>query len=563
MDLQRYELEVRLTTPFLFPSEEFGLFGYDKITLRDENGRPIIPRDQIRGVVRHGLSKLSAAGNDDAKRLLLAFGSGGLDATPLRNAEPGVSTDLTGTGRSRISFSDLVADREGQDHLPPIPRVHIDDESGAAKEGALASFEQVDLPCSEFVFVGEIQAYTDAPESIEAIIPLSLSVQAAIGSMKSVGFGRISEPATVKPKQKWASANPTNSEMVKWRFTLDRPYLVNAERVAENLYRGQVDIPGGALKGLLARHLSLTGSMTDSLSDALSDVRISFARPEGAQVAMPVSIVFDRRNKKLVDLAFSETGTGPFVRQADWKDKDADLQDAKKRYDAAERPEPGFHPTFETRVHTAIHESRGAVEDAMLYSTQAVKVQNKAFRASLDLSKLDEANRSEILKAISHPMMGLGRTDATVLPSDQAETKWLGPKLQVGRLALKLETPAFLVDHEDGKDAFTAYQAFWRSRFPQSPLIEFYTEERLAGGYWARRFGKPDLYRPFLLTNPGSVFVFDFAQENHDALQDVLRWGVCRDSWDGVEMNWRNCPFVAMNGYGAVSLYAPYSEAEK
>ncbi len=571
MEIQKYALKVSIRAPFLFPSEGVGRYGYDCVTLRNAAGFPVVPRDQVRGLIRHGLQALCDAGNTEAKALLRAFGGAGRDAAPLRNSQDEEQEDLEGTNRGRIYFDDLVADHRGEENLPPIPRVEIERESGAAVPGHLAQFEQVARPGTVFEFSGNLAMYAEPNEDWSDLFALALSWHGSIGAMKSVGFGEVDfdKSGCAKRDTTEATCNAPSSEKLTWRFTLDRPYLVDAERLAANAYRGRPDIPGGALKGLLAKHLKLTVGMDGSLSEALSNLVISFARTSKSVSKLPLSVMFRKTNASLVDMVADGVSTGDLVWHKDWKDTDQ-LAAAIARF-ASAHPQKQYRNAkavqYESRMHSAIDAQSGAVEEAKLFSTQAVLPVDE-FEAVVSFSNVASGNRQALMQALNGTMLGLGRTDASLTTvalssSEAVSDEQEGCSIpEAGDVALCLATPALMVDHADAALAFDAYAHFWSQHLPNSKLIAAFSEERIVGGYLGYRFGEKGKYRPYLLTEAGSVFHIQLSQTDVASLNGLLSSGICRTELHGQRLGWRNCPFVTENGYGSIAVHNAYKDEE-
>lgn len=565
MELQKYRLEFILKAPFLFPSEAVGRYGYDCVTLRDDEGFPVIPRDQMRGLVRHGLIALSKAGNAEAAELLRAFGQEGRDAAPLPNGKESEADDLVGLSRGRVSFSDMVSDQQGVDNLSPIPRVEIENESGAALPGHLAQFEQVALPGTHFKFSGEISIYADIGSDLCSLFRTALSWHGFIGAMKTVGFGELDEATIVctKLEDPFAYVELVESDLVSWQFTLDRPYLVDAERISENAYRGRRNIPGGVIKGLLAKHLALTGKVSKELSEAITNLRISFATPKGAKPALPLSLLFDPDRGVIIDaLNMPEMAKGSEWYK-DWKTS-AVLDEAKARYwkaNTGDEPQSLSEVRFENRIHTAIDATTGAAVDAELFATHAI-YPPEAFDATLDFTEVQPEERSFLRAALCGAMLGLGRTDAVLQACSFKAMEVEPTSIEAGNVAMRLTTPGLMIDHSDGKTAFEAYRIFWKGILPDSDLLAAHSDERLVGGYIGHRFGNRDRYRPFLLTGIGSVFHFKIHPQDIDKVITILRSGICRSTLHGISLDWNTCPFTVENGYGALAIHQPYTDED-
>ena len=526
-----FEIRIKLQAPFLFPSVAAGRFGYDRVAMVDQQGRAIIPQDQVKGLLSHGLRETGHT--DLATRL---FGAKSGDATT-----PGDAPDGFEPRPGSIFFTDLVAAHDPPTAQGPYHRVQIDPESGAAKEGHLVTLEQLYPPGKDVTFTGRMTLFQpeDDPERLATVFRRALLTHLGIGANVSIGFGLIKQVIVdAEPSSIPTPIDQPLAALCNWTFRIDRPYLVNARRIADNAFKGERDVPGGALKGLIARNLSLRGlSLPQS---TLSNIRIGFARPaSGPPRPLPLSVV--KAGSSYPDLAFASPPPGKIKLQIDWKDEEW----------SATGPHDGT-PDFEERVHTAI--KNGLAEQQMLYSAVAVLPAGEMV-AQIDLSGLEAAEIDTLEELLSEPLVGLGRTDAeieteSVKPAPSGETS-----LEPGEVPIVLRTPALLAGPADDTDPLSAYREIWRDLLKHSELKDMFVAQDAMGGYIARRYPAFGAYQPWVLTRAASVFVFDLAEEDVGALERLLTNGVCRKTLqDGTEPNWRNCPFVPKNGYGEIDI---------
>ena len=117
--------------------------------------------------------------------------------------------------------------------------------------------------------------------------------------------------------------------------------------------------------------------------------------------------------------------------------------------------------------------------------------------------------------------------------------------------AVTLLTAAVLNDQDrlrDGGDLAADYQDYWQGVLPGTRLVNFFATHRLAGGWQAVRARRHDGYRPFLLTEPGSVFLLQGGDP--ERMRDLL----CGNLPVRGGADWRTCSFVPGNGFGAIAL---------
>ncbi|MGY3436800.1 MULTISPECIES: hypothetical protein [unclassified Marinovum] len=539
MKRHRFEISLAIEAPFLFPGLNAGRHGLDKVALRDRSGNLILPQDQLRGIVLEAAKAMLDAKDPRIKNL---FGADSGDAISAENGN-------FKPAATRIFFDDLKASVTGSARpKSAYHRVRIDDVSGAAATGQLVVLEQCATPGAIVPFSGQFTVYGDDIEAdfARTLVLRALDFHVTIGSHASIGFGKVSrvDGPTVTPAKvaETASQLPENDRLI-WTFKLDRPYLVDADRIVDNAYLGSEDIPGGALKGCLARNLELMGHdiHAPDMVAALAQIHIGTARRKEG-VLSPLSLVQDHgdatKTFDLLDRDKANINTVPKF-QLDWK---APCGDALEH-----------HTLYEERVHTAIAASKRIAEAEKLFATIAVDPENHIYHAKLDLAGLDGSVRTTILNTIASGLSGLGKTNASVNSVRYASLGHQKPAAP-GKVALIVKTPALLAMHSDGEDARSAYVSFWKSILPNSTLGEFYARQTLRGGYQSRRYQPDGRYRNWILTDPGSVFEIDLHPDDCVAMGNILSLGLCRSTAFGHELNWENCPFVAENGFGEMEL---------
>jgi hypothetical protein len=162
-----------------------------------------------------------------------------------------------------------------------------------------------------------------------------------------------------------------------------------------------------------------------------------------------------------------------------------------------------------------------------------------------------------LLQLLSEGLDGIGRTGASAAfepiaaPSEPVAVPYRPGETAY---AVMLTTAAVMIAPQPALSARDAYAAFWAKTLPGARLTDHVAQERLAGGYLARRRRAYRVgYVPFVLTLPGSVFLLD--DVDPDRLNKLLRSGLKVPDLDGQQVTWRTCPFVPENGYGAITCW--------
>ena len=553
-------LEIKVRSPFLFPGLAAAPFGLDACALRDADGNLLIPQDQVRGVLRHALAELvvGSQGNTvtDADFTLL-FGKPSGDASADDFASVSNAPE-----RGRLLFGDLAADT--QHATGRAVRVEINSETRAAKEGHLMMVEQAAPNSVDVRFKGHAVLFATDEQAATWIPALAAATSyvSAIGAMKSAGFGEVTDFVVIEASRTPLAPKdtaPVPAERRRYKLTIDRPFLVDSHRAADNAYIGSKIIPGAAIKGLLARTLALCGQQPEK-DDALSKLAIFHARPEGMDGPIPRSVVIakDDSSLKVGDAlqtpldkgAAIDTIPGRF--HPDWKESD--------KAEAARVLElhPGPDLMRDVRTHVAIEQKTGTAAESQLYVTSAVIPGGHAWIIDVDYSEIvDGSDRARLAAMLESGLDGLGRTGASIsfLQSDTPpKTTVLKPvHWRPDAYAVILDTDAVMASPENGTDALEAYRQYWQRVCPDAELLNFFASQRLAGGYVALRGHDPDEgYRPFWLTEAGSVFLL--AGDIGERLAKLAATGLPAPHMDGKELGWQRCIYQPENGYGRIRV---------
>lgn len=564
MSVQRdFELTLALVSPFLFQGLTNTRIGVDVAFLRDEDGYPVIPAAQIRGVVKAALAALHKAGFPGIN-LANWFGDESIKVG-------GSQTKHDEPNRGALIFSDLTGPKPA-DGLEAT-RIEIDDDTGAVKRGALQVIELAAPFGRECVFTGKVVFRGSDADAVaaELAIAKALKLIPAIGALKSAGFGRV-EPASCRFARKGefalkpavAASAPRKDQPLVFDVTFDRPVLANSHRVAENMFEGASIIPGAAFKGALAERLRLASLKPESdpgLSLALAQLRFSHAFPlsDGkiADAPLPMSVLIDA-NHNFFDISGWSTGDVPLQagKAADFlvSAKDKDKTRARDQLDL-----PKFKPVKLARTHIAMDGERLIANDEKLYSTVMIGAKNQKWRLKIDFGNVRDADNAKLLRAaIGSAITGIGRTGATASLTEIAGT---APVASGGEMTLVLQTAALMIDGA----AVTAltmaerYAAYFALHLDGALLKNFYARRSMAGGYAGMRYrpyGSP--YYPFILTEPGSVFRLELPDDKaRQAAAQALRFGLPPALLDGKTVTWETCPYVPENGYGEVRAGIP------
>lgn len=585
---ERLSFSVTLTvrSPFIFRGLEGTAFGIDTCHLRDEEGRPIIPANQIRGVLKEALGDLADAGAGvTAGEIVKLFGESSDD----KHGEPGRSNDPR---RGVIVFSDLTA----VDRLQPseeTTRVKIEDETGAVATGMLQVIELVAPFGAEVRFTGEIVVFrpVDDAKRLAGLFGRGLALVASIGAFKSAGFGEVVQErsgiAFTGSKPLALPAAPKGgADFRRLRVRFDRPVLVDGDKIAANAVLGAAIIPGAVIKGALAERLARAG-LTPSqgvLGEALAALSVSHAFPESEEagkphlVPLPLSLVGGKDGGgtlRFGDALLMDHDGGAMIAgraaafTTDWKGEWFGAAGKALGRPTGEEP-PGL-----ARTHTAIDSGTGTAEDQKLFTTIARSVMKsdgapRTWLVDIDLARVPSGEGRELADrmlaaVVADGLDGIGKTSAHA-DFDIVENAAPPVPCPVWEMedhfAVMLTTPALMLDlkalvGDDGHwtmDPRAAYAAYWRDVSGDFELVNFFAAQAYRGGHLARRhrlYGA-NAYFPFLMTEPGSIFLIKTADRGK--LAEICRHGLPLPELTGTTAppSWRNCPYMPENGYGRV-----------
>jgi len=579
-----FSLTLTLRSPFLFRGLDGALLGVDAAYLRDERGRPIIPADQIRGVLREALGDLVSAGVGDIDlNTLFGRASGNEDDPGATNAPE----------RGTLIFADLVAEAPTRRGVETT-RVEIDDDLGAVKRGALQIIELV-APFGALVrFEGRFILFApkDRAKALEKRFQQALRLVSSIGAFKSPGFGEVVPDKSFiklessKPLVPPSPVDRGGDELQRLRVRFDRPILVDSEKIADNAILGSPVVPGAAVKGALARRLVLAGLSPegegDEIGAALSELSVSHAFPESETAGvpfglpLPLSLIAAKVDGRMIvkDALGVPRGRGamicgePGIFATDWKDGFFPVAAAALGRPRGETP-PGL-----SRTHTRIGD-KGAAADGALFTTIARSVassdgRDRTWLLDVDLGRVGAGRvplaRGLVALLLEEGLDGVGSTGAHAAfePIGKADPPAVRPIAgERNRYAVVSLTPALMLDpatlwDKDGnwmREPMEAYADYWAFALPGAKLRSVFASQELMGGYIARRrrLHGASTYFPFLLTSPGSVF--DIETDDVDGLRTICRYGLPPRAPSNAEapLDWRNCPYLRENGYGRVS----------
>lgn len=520
-----FPVVLELCSPWSLPSSEAAAFGFDQRQAR-AGGKLCVPAAHFKGVVREAARQvLRACPEPDGHSLPEA---------PLDRLFGAPSKTGREPAPGALLFSSLVTKAEGKPGL--CHRVEINEETGIAEAGHLLMIEMPFERGAIVPFEGKIILTDPNLQGVaEAVLDRAFACLHSIGGMKSVGFGRV-KACALKPARKIAAASVAPvSDRLRLCYQIDRPFLVNANRVDNNLSVGDETVPGAAIKACLARHLS------PDEAEALSACHIGHARRKGAAV-LPLSLGVRGSGEKrdIVDGFACIPAATRFA--SDFKDGDLDL--LKARFGGPGAP---LRPVSRTRV--AIDAETYSAKEHELFSQIALDPGSETWEGTV--SSPDAAFLAKIMGILSAGVAGLGKTNAVIKATEIS--KAAEPALPDGAVRVVLQSEAVLLPQDlASRDPYPAYEAYFE-RLGLS-LGRFFASHALRGGYLGERYrAHPDHpYQPWLTTRAGSVFELT-ARAGGAALREALSQGLPPNHPN--QNDWRAFPFMRQNGFGEIALW--------
>jgi hypothetical protein len=151
-----------------------------------------------------------------------------------------------------------------------------------------------------------------------------------------------------------------------------------------------------------------------------------------------------------------------------------------------------------------------------------------------------------------------------IRPKFPSDSKSLNPE---GKWIITLQTAAILcnpaeLDEKSGRNELrNAYEKCWEDiSSGKLKLTRYFASQSLSGGYYLiRRFQPNKPYNPFLLTNPGSVFVLEAKSAVSDAQELIDVWiskGLPIPDWakSSYGETWKSCPYLPNDGFGEITV---------
>ena len=587
--ITRIPVTLTLTAPYATRSSSIGGFGTDLPLAQNGDGKLMLPGSHILGKMVQATRELAALLGEPAGA---AFTS---DLALLHAAGSQAKTDEAADGREarrNLTASDFIL-TEAPIGKGTRTRIARDNVTATVVEGMLQVIEAPFAPGTDLHFVGELRLFGPVDCAMLARLQRVLQFVTQFGGLRTVGFGlatAVTFGASVATLPAMAAPQGATLEL---RLCFADPFCAGEGRNTPNTYISAHFVPGGVIKGAIARQVLAAHGLAGFLDDAsvqavlppqfhalaanYGDIRFGHATPVlktgGARrpMALPESLAVVETGEEItiVDLAGLAdpsvpvliAGCAPLAR-FDWKEKHCAV--ANTLFDRPDLPDRVL------RIRTQIDDTFRAAKAQRLFGIEYTQTEGHDFVAAVNLPDSVDLPvvKNALAEILASGIAGIGRGGAyataaltqTVLPRtpDPAET----------RVVLVLQSAALIRTPGSSIVALQPeYQAaFRRIGLPTNwGLTAVFARERLAGGsFMLNRVTLGGKYGPWLLTDPGATFVFDRLADGGDFPLNWLKTGLPVPAtvldFHGIESEkqlYRQCPYLPENGYGEVMAGVP------
>ncbi|MGH8556643.1 MAG: RAMP superfamily CRISPR-associated protein [Methylococcales bacterium] len=594
----RISLEV--TGPLLTQSTDPGELGLDCVVARNKGGTPYLPGTLIVGKLRQALEELQSVANDKVD-----------DFRPQLDRWFGRPSKEFSPNTKQLYFSDFVlqnTDNLDKDKDMVRHRIKVDEGSGAVAEHQIVTLENPFVRGETYRFEGTLHFFApkDQTDIILRHVKTGFNWLNPVGGMKSIGFGQVVgvdfDGLQKNDLQASLSLAMGSPDRIGLRVRPLYPFCIARARKTDNLFESEAIIPGGAIIGSIAttwnhlfgKHRGIIGEESPdddrkSLHESFSKLRITHAfpsrEPGERPVVAPLSLVKVSGDENYYDVAVVSKpcliGGKPPDFALDWKDPEA----------LSEYPWPYLRmknwawasPDSELRVRTAIDpDSKRSAKEELFANQQILPNDDIYWYAELDLDRIDSNERLQTLEQLNalleFGIAGLGKTKTSVAIEFTAHTAKFPSHIQPknGHWIITLQTDSLIgcpnnLDETAGvRELRAMYRAAWEEfSNGKLDLVRYFARQKLSGGHYQHAvFGnrKGNSYRPWLLTEAGSVFVLKAVDDTTADAQALIQDWLCHGlplapstrEYHGItedeSKQWKDCPYIAQNGYGEIAV---------
>jgi hypothetical protein len=571
---KRYKIDIAVTlkSPYLVHASEPSVIGLDAVLMRDHNNRFVLPGGLVAGRIR-------AAWREFAK---LSSGVEIPKATSWFGTE---STDWF-EGSGRLICKDLVIDNL---QLQPLydstfTRISEDENTGAAKHGALQFIEQVTKAGCPLTFKGTWVTFANQSEIDQLVHWLKKAIvwNTQLGANRNIGFGQLNN-VEIKVNNDNLAGNQSSRDLsgencrLPFSMRTDEAICVSAALMKGNLLQSANVISGGVIKGAIAKKLLATSgerniadlAASSALARNFDLLRVLHGLPSsGAERSTAIANSIIELDNDFADVltktAVLKDKAPKFIH--DWKSS------AFSRYaDFGNNLAPRLGR--QTRVRTAIDQDKLIAEDGKLFAWESVFLLNDTdtWRSEFDLSRIPDEDRTSVanllLDLLHDGLDFVGKSKAHLNCTFEKSVNFDLPKTGPWAVMLNTPTPLFTVDQLDklgpNRNLLAVLTEAFSDLSRDSIVVKnFFASQTLAGGKFLKeRFQQTaTTYKPWVLTEAGAVFLLEAMPGKEEIAHAFISKWIAH----GLPLptavvkvhgnNWDTNPYIPENGYGELIL---------
>lgn len=581
-------LRIVVLAPFVTRSSDSGDVGIDLPLARTADGKVMIPGTHVIGKLAAAMRELASLTDGDP--VSIAFQR---DLVELLGSREGIATpeeDRASDGREArraLIASDFVLETAAGSPRART-RIAIDNVHSTVLDGMMQVVEQPFATGQRLVFRGHLRIVGKLDDERSTRILKALQFVTQMGALRTIGYGQLVEIALETTEEAVATPEGTlTGPNIVARLRFEDVFCVGEARNSPNTYTSADHVPGGVIKGAIARQMLASAGKTGFLDNPANagafegdlavlardfgKMRVRHAQPvlRSMQMrpyrAIPDSLAVidgDDGRPVIVDLAGLDDPNSPVllngkvpVAPFDWKENHWTA--ARALLGVADAPARLL------RVRTQVADDTRAAMTTRLFGIEYTRGDCHDFLAEIDLSDCPEAPAMirGLRQVIENGLAGIGRGGAfadVLLEKPATAAKPLAGKRVVG----VLQSAALLRDPSRAAvDLHTAYaDAFAELGLPETiRLTAVFVRERLAGGgFFRSRLAQSErAYAPWLLTEAGATFVFDSVDGSDIDPAGVFPAGLpvpqtvlIHHGIEDLTELYRVCPYLPDNGYG-------------
>ncbi len=609
--MQKITMNITLTLkgPLLTQSSNPGELGLDLVVARKDDTF-YFPATLVVGKLRQALEELKDVSQNSSKKADWF--------QPTLDIWLGKDSEYSSPKSKQLYFSDFeLEDKNGDgsdqvEHGQVRNRIRIDEKTMAVEKGQLVMMENPFTSAASYAFTGKLYFFAPANEVDNTLkhIKTGFNWFSQVGAMKSTGFGQVedvvfSELCKLNIPEPASTPNSCScKERIELLIKPLHSFCLSGKPMTNNLFQSEAIISGGALIGSIAKTWShLAGNhnekipndkMRKDLRNNFSKIRITHGFPsqdgDPRPVVAPLSLVTINNTPTLYDVALLSKpcliNDAPPDFAMDWKDNQNTLKGYPWPYIRMQNW--GWSPVqTELRVRTGINRETYRSKKAELFAYEQVIPKGKEWHATLDLSRIqNEKERADLLEQLKsllkHGIISLGKTKTITEIKFKPSSKF-GPdaffKSQTkpvlnNKWVITLQTDTLMGNPEKLNETccelelFALYKQAWDEiSNGDLELVRYFARQKLSGGAFRKIIfqKKAEDYKPWLLTEAGSVFVLQAKNNTTSAEKMIGTWlnqglplakGVYTyyEIDESGDLQWQQCPFLPQNGYGEIAV---------